>query len=111
MCFPYCVEISAGEVAIVEKWGKYNRIMQPGLNTVAWPMERMVGRLSFRVQQLGLRIDSMTLGVYYTYKYGSFIVIASNSTVSQQRTSFRRLPFRRQCAHHVRRISEVSSLS
>jgi len=56
-----CFTISTSEVGIVEKWGKYNRSVQPGLGFVICPMEALVGRLSFRVQQLDVRVETKTL--------------------------------------------------
>ena len=35
--------------------------MQPGLGCVVCPIEQLVGRLSFRVQQLDVRVETKTL--------------------------------------------------
>jgi len=56
-----CFTISTSEVGIIEKWGKYSRSVQPGLGYRIWPMESLVGRLSFRVQQLDVRVETKTL--------------------------------------------------
>lgn len=61
MCIPCFFTISTSEVGIVEKWGKYSRSVQPGLGFVLCPMEALVGRLSFRVQQLDVRVETKTL--------------------------------------------------
>jgi len=61
MCIPCCFTISTSEVGIVETWGKYSRSVQPGLGFVLCPMESLVGRLSFRVQQLDVRVETKTL--------------------------------------------------
>lgn len=61
MCVPCFFTISTSEVGIVEKWGKYSRSVQPGLGFVLCPMESLVGRLSFRVQQLDVRVETKTL--------------------------------------------------
>lgn len=61
MCFPCFFTISTSEVGVVEKWGKYDRSVQPGLGCTIWPMESLVGRLSFRVQQLDVRVETKTL--------------------------------------------------
>jgi len=61
MCIPCCFTISTSEVGIVETWGKYSRSVQPGLGFVMCPMESLVGRLSFRVQQLDVRVETKTL--------------------------------------------------
>jgi len=61
MCVPCCFTISTSEVGIIETWGKYTRSVQPGLGFVLCPMESLVGRLSFRVQQLDVRVETKTL--------------------------------------------------
>jgi len=61
MCIPCFFTISTSEVGVVESWGKFSRLVQPGLNCVICPMEQLVGRLSFRVQQLDVRVESKTL--------------------------------------------------
>lgn len=61
MCIPCLFTISTAEVGVIERWGKYSRLVQPGLNVIMCPMEQMVGRLSFRVQQLDVRVETKTL--------------------------------------------------
>jgi len=61
MCIPCCFTISTAEVGIVESWGKFSRLVQPGLGCVLCPMEQLVGRISFRVQQLDVRVETKTL--------------------------------------------------
>ena len=61
MCFPCCFTISTAEVGMIETWGKYSRQANPGLGFVICPMESLVGRLSFRVQQLDVRVETKTL--------------------------------------------------
>jgi regulator of protease activity HflC (stomatin/prohibitin superfamily) len=61
MCIPCFFTISTAEVGVIERWGKYSRLVQPGLNIIVCPMEEMVGRLSFRVQQLDVRVETKTL--------------------------------------------------
>ena len=61
MCIPWCFVISTAEVGVVESWGKFSRLVQPGLSVVLWPMETLVGKLSFRVQQLNVRVETKTL--------------------------------------------------
>lgn len=46
---------------MIETWGKYSRQVQPGLGFAICPMEQLVGRLSFRVQQLDVRVETKTL--------------------------------------------------
>jgi len=61
MCIPCCFTISTSEVGVVETWGKFSRLVQPGLGFVLCPMEKLVGRVSFRVQQLDVRVETKTL--------------------------------------------------
>jgi len=48
-------------VGLVELWGKFDRLAQPGLGFILCPMEQLVGRLSFRVQQIDVRVETKTL--------------------------------------------------
>jgi len=61
MCLPVCFTISTSEVGVVERWGKYSGLVQPGLGLLCWPVSQLVGRLSFRVQQLNVRVETKTL--------------------------------------------------
>jgi regulator of protease activity HflC (stomatin/prohibitin superfamily) len=61
MCIPCFFTISTAEVGIVERWGKFSRLVHPGLNFTVCPMEQLVGRMSFRVQQLDVRVETKTL--------------------------------------------------
>ena len=61
MCIPCFFTISTAEVGVIESWGKFNRLAQPGLGFVLCPMEQLVGRLSFRVQQIDVRVETKTL--------------------------------------------------
>jgi len=61
MCFPCCFTVSTAEVGVVERFGKFTRLAQPGLRVVCCPYEQLVGRLSFRVQQLDVKVETKTL--------------------------------------------------
>jgi regulator of protease activity HflC (stomatin/prohibitin superfamily) len=61
MYFPCLFTISTAEVGVVERWGEYKRLVHPGLNFTCYPMEQLAGRLSFRVQQLNVRVETKTL--------------------------------------------------
>lgn len=61
MCFPCFFTISTSEVGVIERWGKFSRMAQPGLGVVICPMEQVVGRLSYRVQQIDVRVETKTL--------------------------------------------------
>mmetsp|Transcript_7549 Transcript_7549/g.22070 ORF Transcript_7549/g.22070 Transcript_7549/m.22070 type:complete len:281 (-) Transcript_7549:4230-5072(-) len=60
MCIPCFFTISTSEVGVVEQWGRYKRLAQPGLGLIFCPMEQLVGRLSFRVQQIDVRVETKT---------------------------------------------------
>jgi regulator of protease activity HflC (stomatin/prohibitin superfamily) len=61
MCFPICFTVSTAEVGIVETWGKFSGLVQPGLGILCCPRSQLVGRLSFRVQQLNVKVETKTL--------------------------------------------------
>lgn len=61
MCFPCFFTISTSEVGVIERWGKFSRMANPGLGVVFCPMEQVVGRLSYRVQQIDVRVETKTL--------------------------------------------------
>jgi SPFH domain / Band 7 family len=62
MCFiPQCFTISTSEVGIIERWGKYDRLAKAGCHIICPPMDVLVGTLSFRVQELNVRVESKTL--------------------------------------------------
>lgn len=48
-CLP-CIRSS--EYGVLERFGKFDRIMKPGMHVIKWPMERVAGRVSVRIQQL-----------------------------------------------------------
>ena len=41
MCIPCFFTVSTAEVGVVERWGKFSRLVQPGLNCVICPMEQV----------------------------------------------------------------------
>lgn len=53
--------ISTAEVGIIESFGKYKRLAPPGLGCLICGVEEMAGRLSYRVQQLDVRVETKTL--------------------------------------------------
>jgi len=72
-CF-CCACVSSGEIGIVEKFGKFQRLASPGLQVICWPFECMAGRLSARVQQLSVRTatktkDDVTVDVVTAVQY------------------------------------------
>jgi regulator of protease activity HflC (stomatin/prohibitin superfamily) len=46
--------------AVIERWGKFNRVVSPGLHVKVPIMERVAGRVSVRVQELNVSIKTKT---------------------------------------------------
>lgn len=53
--------VQTAEVAYIERWGNFHRLAHPGFNLYFSPCEQEAGRLSFRVQQLNVRVETKTL--------------------------------------------------
>ncbi|KAL9190794.1 hypothetical protein ACHAXT_000500 [Thalassiosira profunda] len=60
MCFPCCICVSTSEVVVVERLGKFDRMLPAGLGIVCCPFEQQAGAVSFRVQQLDVRVETKT---------------------------------------------------
>jgi len=60
MCLPCCFCISTSEVGVIEACGKFSRLAQPGLSFIICPWEALVGKVSFRVQQINVRVETKT---------------------------------------------------
>lgn len=52
--------ISTAEVGVIERFGKYTRLAPPGLGFIICGAEQLVGRLSYRVQQLKVDVETKT---------------------------------------------------
>lgn len=46
--------------AVIERWGKFNRVVGPGLHPKVPIMDRVAGRVSIRVQELNVSIKTKT---------------------------------------------------
>lgn len=56
-----CFMVKQSNVAIKERFGKYNGVLQPGCHCVPWCFgEAVVGQLTLRVQQLDVRCETKT---------------------------------------------------
>lgn len=53
--------ISTAEVGVIERFGKFTRLAPPGLGCVICGVEQLVGRMSYRVTQLDVRVETKTL--------------------------------------------------
>ena len=48
MCIPCCICVSTSEVVMVERLGKFDRMLPAGLGIVCCPFEQNAGVVSFR---------------------------------------------------------------
>jgi len=56
-----CIECTnEGTVGVVERLGNFAGVITPGLNTICWPCSTVVGRVSLRVQQLDVSVETKT---------------------------------------------------
>jgi regulator of protease activity HflC (stomatin/prohibitin superfamily) len=58
-CCPF-ITVSTAEVHIIERFGKFSRTAGPGLNLLICPCEADAGSISYRVQQLDVRVETKT---------------------------------------------------
>jgi len=61
MCLPCLFTISTSEVAVIERFGKFSHLANPGLRFIPYPMSRVAGKMTYRVQQLDVRVETKTL--------------------------------------------------
>jgi len=62
MClFPTCITISTSEVGLIERFGKFDRLAKAGFHVLCVPIDQLVATLSFRVQQLNVKVETKTL--------------------------------------------------
>mmetsp|Transcript_18457 Transcript_18457/g.40182 ORF Transcript_18457/g.40182 Transcript_18457/m.40182 type:complete len:481 (-) Transcript_18457:30-1472(-) len=60
-----CIQcVRTGEVGLLQTFGRFDRMLKPGLVCMCWPCTR-VGRLSLRVQQIDLVIETKTLDAVF----------------------------------------------
>ena len=52
--------VSTGSVGVIERFGKYSRLANPGCVLVMCPLEMMAGNVSLRVQQLDVNCETKT---------------------------------------------------
>lgn len=54
------VVVQQQEVGVLQTWGKFNRLLEPGLHFKTPVMERVSGRVTLRVRQLDVRVETKT---------------------------------------------------
>jgi regulator of protease activity HflC (stomatin/prohibitin superfamily) len=64
-----CLCISTGEKGIIEKFGKYDSVANPGCHCLIPCVQDMAGKISLRLQQLDAKVESKT-------KDNVFVIIA-----------------------------------
>jgi len=55
-----CKCVNTGEIGLIEKFGRFNRVARAGLTFVMWPLEDVAGLQTLRVQQLDVLTESKT---------------------------------------------------
>ncbi|KAF9604239.1 hypothetical protein IFM89_004945 [Coptis chinensis] len=56
-----CIQVDQSNVAITEKWGKFDEVMEPGCHCLPWPLGyQIAGHLSLRLQQLDVKCETKT---------------------------------------------------
>jgi len=55
-----CFTISTAEVGIIERFGKFDRLAAPGLGFFICGVEEIAGKMSYRVQQLDVKVETKT---------------------------------------------------
>lgn len=58
---PCIVCIQTGEIGVVERLGKFDRLVSPGINFMCCPVEYVVDKVSMRVQALEIKCETKTL--------------------------------------------------
>eukprot|EP00581_Thalassiosira_minuscula_P014751 CAMPEP_0183721260 /NCGR_PEP_ID=MMETSP0737-20130205/13587_1 /TAXON_ID=385413 /ORGANISM="Thalassiosira miniscula, Strain CCMP1093" /LENGTH=438 /DNA_ID=CAMNT_0025951237 /DNA_START=146 /DNA_END=1462 /DNA_ORIENTATION=- len=65
ICPPCCVCccftcIRTSEYGVLQRFGKFERFLNPGCHFMKWPMEREAGRISMRIRQLNVDCETKT---------------------------------------------------
>mmetsp|Transcript_25405 Transcript_25405/g.46732 ORF Transcript_25405/g.46732 Transcript_25405/m.46732 type:complete len:436 (+) Transcript_25405:114-1421(+) len=66
LCSPCCCLcccftcIRTSEYGVMQRFGKFERILDPGMHFMKWPMEREAGRISMRIRQLDVDCETKT---------------------------------------------------
>lgn len=56
-----CIQVDQSTVAVKEKFGKFDEVLEPGCHCLPWCVGYQVaGTLSLRVQQLDVRCETKT---------------------------------------------------
>lgn len=55
-CCATCIRTS--EYGVLERFGRFERFLHPGMHIIMWPYEREAGRVSIRLRQLDLHCET-----------------------------------------------------
>jgi len=55
-CCVTCIRTS--EYGVMQRFGKFDKILHPGMHLMKWPMEREAGRISMRIRQLDVDCET-----------------------------------------------------
>lgn len=81
MCIPCLFTVSTSEAGVIERFGKYDRTVQAGLNCIVFPYESLVGRVSFRVQQIDVRVETKLSTMFSSpllYQYNTKLFVKTS---------------------------------
>eukprot|EP01038_Epipyxis_sp_PR26KG_P012771 gene12771-17123_t len=54
-------QVTTSEVGVIERCGKFNRLAEAGCFCVLWPFDSVVGKVSLRVEELKVELETKTL--------------------------------------------------
>ncbi len=60
MCCGCIVCVRTKEVGIVEDFGQFKKLIDPGVHFIFYPFQAVAGRLSLRIQQLDVYCETKT---------------------------------------------------
>ena len=60
MCVCCCITVSTSEVGVIQRCGKFDRLLTPGLSCLCWPFETRVGIVSLRVLEEKFECETKT---------------------------------------------------
>lgn len=55
-----CVCVKEMEAGIVQRFGKYDKVLAPGLSCICFPMQELTARVSLKVRQIDVLVDTKT---------------------------------------------------
>ena len=63
-----CVQVDQSTVAIRERFGKFDSVLEPGCHCLPWCLgSQVAGHLSLRLQQLDVRCETKTKVFFFSF--------------------------------------------